>query len=163
MASHPRPRSRHMKRVTSPRPRFTLVSVEAGADGAAFIQDVRAGLTRRPKRLSCFYFYDREGSRLFEEICELPEYYLPRAEREILQKHAAEVVSRLPANVTLVELGSGNAAKTRILIEALLGLQKALRYVPVDICRPVLEESSLRLVEDYPSLDILAVAGEYHE
>src|SRR5579871_3413960 len=87
---------------------------------AAFARDVLSGLTASPKYLSCCYFYDREGSRLFEEICELPEYYLTRAEREILEAQADEMVARLPGHTRVVELGSGNSAKTRLLLAALL-------------------------------------------
>src|SRR5205807_9694105 len=116
-----------------------------------------------PKRLSCCYFYDEEGSLLFEEICKLPEYYLTRAEREILETRAAELVASFSAPPTLVELGSGSAAKTRLLIEALLKRHPTVRYVPIDICRTILEESSLQLVQEYPSLEILAIAAEYHE
>jgi L-histidine N-alpha-methyltransferase len=152
-----------MPEARPPRERLTLVAVDAGARLAAFARDVRAGLTARPKRLSCCYFYDAEGSLLFEEICELPEYYLPRAEREILQAHAPGIVARFPGGVTLVELGSGNAAKTRLLIEACLTRQPSLQYVPVDICRTVLEDSSRELLRDYPTLEIVAVAGEYRE
>lgn len=149
--------------MPSIRPRFRLIAMDASARLAAFARDVQAGLTSRPKRLSCCYFYDGEGSLLFEEICELPEYYLPRAEREILQAHAAELAAWFAGDITLVELGSGNAAKTRILIGAFLRRQETLCYVPVDICRTVLEESSRQLLKDYPHLEILAVAGEYHE
>jgi dimethylhistidine N-methyltransferase len=149
--------------MTSARPRFRLIAMDASARLAAFARDVREGLTSRPKRLSCCYFYDQEGSNLFEEICALPEYYLPAAEREILLAHAAIIASGFLEQITLVELGSGNAAKTRILIEAILRRQKNLCYVPVDICRTVLEESSVQLLKEYSALEILAVAGEYHE
>jgi L-histidine N-alpha-methyltransferase len=149
--------------MTSPRQRFTLISRDAGARLAAFARDVRAGLTSQPKRLSCCYFYDDEGSQLFEDICGLPEYYLPRAEREILETHAAELAARFPDDTTLVELGSGNAAKTRLLLAAFLARRQSLRYVPIDICRTVLEESSLQLLRDFPALEVLAIAGEYHE
>jgi L-histidine N-alpha-methyltransferase len=145
------------------RSRFRLIAMDASARLAAFARDVREGLTSRPKRLSCCYFYDQEGSNLFEEICELPEYYLPAAEREILLTRAAAIVSQFPQEMTLVELGSGNAAKTRILIEAILRRQENLSYVPIDICRTVLEESSVQLLKEYPALEIVAVAGEYHE
>ncbi len=146
------------------RKRFTLI-VHAGEEAlrAAFARDVRAGLTASPKRLPCCYFYDDEGSRLFEAICELPEYYLTRAEREILQEHAGELVSRFPERITLVELGSGSAAKTRILIDAFLRRRETLRYVPVDISGSALEDSARSLLRDYPALEILAVAGEYHD
>src|SRR5437763_490242 len=80
--------------------------------------DEGRGLTDHPKRLSCRFFYDQEGSRLFEEICALPEYYLTRAERAIFEARAEKLAARFPAGVCLVELGSGNASKTRLLIEA---------------------------------------------
>jgi len=146
------------------RKRFTLIA-HAGEEAlrTAFARDVRAGLTGSPKRLPCCYFYDDEGSRLFEAICELPEYYLTRAEREILQEHAGELASRFPERITLVELGSGSAVKTRILIDAFLRRHETLRYVPVDISGSALEDSARSLLRDYPALEILAVAGEYHD
>src|SRR5262249_56595415 len=101
-------------------PRFRLVELTGGDPVAEFAQDVEAGLTAEPKHLSCRYFYDREGSRLFEAICELPEYYLTRAETEILERHASEIASLFQGDVTVIELGSGNAVKTRLLLEALL-------------------------------------------
>jgi dimethylhistidine N-methyltransferase len=143
-------------------PRSRLVELTGGDPFAEFARDVAAGLTAEPKHLSCCYFYDREGSRLFEAICELPEYYLTRAETEILQDHAREIASRFPGDVTVIELGSGNAVKTRLLLEALLPGRR-VRYVPIDICRPVLEESAADLLQRFPPLEIVAVAAEYHE
>ncbi len=145
------------------RERFTLIEARSAADPEAFARDVAAGLTRSPKQLPCRYFYDREGSLLFEAICRLPEYYLPQAEREILESRAAEIAALLPAGTCLVELGSGSAAKTRILIEAFLRRQRELRYVPVDISRTMLEESSLALLAAHPALRIVGVAAEYAE
>jgi dimethylhistidine N-methyltransferase len=149
--------------MISPARGLTLIAMEASQRLTAFGRDVRAGLMRSPKSLSCAYFYDEAGSLLFEQICELPEYYLTRAEHAILEAHATEIVSGLPNPVSLVELGSGSAAKTRILIEQLLRRQKSLCYTPIDICRPVLEASSLQLLDRYPSLEVVAVAGEYHD
>ncbi len=146
-----------------PQSRFSLISANLGARLAAFAHDVNEGLSACPKRLSCCYFYDAEGSRLFEEICALPEYYLTRAEREILQAHAAELAARYPTGVRLIELGSGSADKTRLVIEAFLSCQPRLLYVPIDICRAVLEDSSRQLLADYPALDILAIEAEYHD
>src|SRR5215472_17626262 len=111
--------------------RFTLVGLPAEDRLADFARDVVAGLTASPKQLPCRYFYDRLGSLLFEAICELTEYYLPRAETEILQAHAHEIAARFPRATDLVELGSGNAAKTRILIDAFLHRHEELRYVPL--------------------------------
>jgi dimethylhistidine N-methyltransferase len=143
-------------------PRFRLIELTAGDPVAEFAKDVAAGLTAEPKHLSCRYFYDREGSRLFEAICELPEYYLTRAETEILQRHACEITSLFHGDVTVVELGSGSAVKTRLLLEALLPGRR-VRYVPIDICRPVLDESAADLLERFPTLEIVAVSAEYHE
>src|SRR5262249_49708141 len=98
-----------------------------------------------------------------EAICDLPEYYLTRAEREILATRADELAARFPPGITLVELGSGNASKTRLIIEALLRRQDRLGYVPIDICRTVLEESALELLRDYSNLEVAAVAAEYRQ
>jgi L-histidine N-alpha-methyltransferase len=141
--------------------RFVLVETGLERERAQFIRDVTVGLTSVPKRLPCRYFYDQEGSRLFEAICALDEYYLLRAEREILQRRAAEIAGAVAPGAVLVELGSGSAVKTRILIEALLRRQRTLRYVPIDVSRSVLEQSSQALLADYPGLEIVAVAGEY--
>jgi len=149
--------------ISTPLERFTLIAPEAGNHLGEFAREVEAGLTGLPKSLSCRYFYDREGSLLFEAICELPEYYLTRTEGEILLEHASEIASRFSTDTTLVELGSGSAAKTRILLEAFLSRSDELRYVPVDISHTMLEESSLTLLEEYAHLEIVAIAGEYHD
>lgn len=143
------------------RERLTLVATAIEDQREALARDVRAGLTRRPKALPCSYFYDLEGSRLFEEICRLPEYYLTRAERQILRERADELVSLCESNMTLCELGSGSAEKTQILIEAFLRRRRHLRYVSVDIARAMLEQSSAALLDKYSELEILAVAAEY--
>ena len=142
---------------------FRLIELFAEDLGAEFARDVAAGLTAAPKRLSCRYFYDREGSRLFEAICALPEYYLTRAETEILRDHVREIAEDFPGDVSVIELGSGSAVKTRLLLEALRPGRRNVRYVPIDICRIVLEESAAELLKLFPELDIIAVAAEYHE
>jgi dimethylhistidine N-methyltransferase len=146
-----------------PRERFTLVGLPAEDRLARFGRDLAAGLAAVPKRLPCCYFYDRLGSRLFEAICALPEYYLTRAEAAILRACANDVADLFPGATDLIELGSGTAAKTRLLIEAFLRRHQRLRYVPLDISRTVVEESSRDLLHTYPRLEILAIAGEYHE
>ncbi|MBY0524526.1 MAG: L-histidine N(alpha)-methyltransferase [Gemmataceae bacterium] len=143
--------------------RFCLIAADSRDRHNAFARDVKAGLLARPKHLNCCYFYDAEGSALFEAICELPEYYVTRAEREILQAHAGAIADRFPQGVRLVELGSGNSAKTRLLIAAFLQRQEHLQYVPIDICRVVLQESARELLRDYPKLEVVAVAAEYRE
>ncbi|MGZ3441188.1 MAG: L-histidine N(alpha)-methyltransferase, partial [Polyangia bacterium] len=140
--------------------RLTLVEADAALP-SDFAADVRTGLTAPRKRLSCRYFYDAAGSALFEEICALPEYYLTRAEQEILDAHANEIFAGCPADAALVELGSGSATKTRTLIEAALEQKSPLRYVPIDISRSMLEESSRALLDAYPAVEIVAIAAEY--
>lgn len=144
-------------------PRFTLIDCDGGSNRNELAGEVKEGLTSNPKHLSCRFFYDAEGSQLFEAICELPEYYLMRVERAILQEHAAEIAGLFQQSVTLVEFGSGSAAKTRILIEELIRRQGALRYVPMDISRAMLEESSRALLRECPALEIHAIAGEYQD
>jgi L-histidine N-alpha-methyltransferase len=149
--------------ATPTRPRLTFVAGNTSNRLAAFARDVRKGLTANPKTLPCCYFYDGEGALLFEEICTLPEYYLTRAEHEILAARADELVSRFGDAPTLVELGSGSSAKTRLLIEACLSRHGKLCYVPIDICSTMLEQSARRLMEEYPHLEIHAVAAEYRD
>lgn len=143
-------------------PRFRLVEFTGGDPCAEFARDVAAGLTAEPKRLSCRYFYDGEGSRLFAAICELPEYYLTRAETEILRGHSREIAALFPGGVTVIELGSGSAVRTRLLLEA-LSPGRRVRYVPIDICRPVLEQSAADLLKRFGTLEIVAIAAEYHQ
>lgn len=127
----------------------------------SFATDVRRGLTSTPKRLSPKYFYDQLGSQLFEAICLLPEYYLTRAENEILQRYAREIVSSVPNCSTLMEMGSGSASKTQRLIEALLRNQRELNFIPVDISVSALESSSRILLQSHPGLRIEAYAADY--
>jgi L-histidine Nalpha-methyltransferase len=150
---------------TAAHERFTLIGLPAEKRRVRFARDVKAGLTASPKTLPCCYFYDRLGSRLFEAICELPEYYLTRAETAILQVHASEIVALFPGPTDLIELGSGSATKTRLLIESFLKTpaHRPLRYVPLDICRTVLEETARDFLPIFPDLEIIAIAGEYHE
>jgi L-histidine N-alpha-methyltransferase len=130
-----------------------------------FAADVRRGLTASPgKFLLPKYFYDALGSRLFDAICLVPEYYLTRAEADIFARHAAEIVERArggAGRLTLFELGSGSAAKTRRIIDALLAAQTRLRYVPVDISTAALEESAGALLGDYEGLCVTAYAADY--
>ncbi|GBC84055.1 Histidine N-alpha-methyltransferase [bacterium HR11] len=144
--------------------RFRLIEADSPEQARArFARDVRAGLTATPKYLPCRYFYDDEGCRLFQAICELPEYYLTRTELAILKARVGEILRQLPPAVVLVELGSGDARKTRVLIEALLQRQASLLYVPVDISRTALVESARDLLRAYPGLTVTAVAAEYDD
>jgi L-histidine N-alpha-methyltransferase len=131
-------------------------------DAPTFAEDVRRGLTASPKFLFPKYFYDELGTLLFEAITALPEYYPTRAEAEILRNHADDILAALGGPVWLLELGSGDGQKTRLLIEALLARQGTLEYVPVDISESAVEGSSRSLLFSYPALRITAYVGEYH-
>jgi L-histidine Nalpha-methyltransferase len=142
-------------------PRYAWIEQNQIARLDSFAQAVQDGLGTHPRSLPCRFFYDAEGSQLFEAICELPEYYLTRAEREILAHHADEIAAHCPTPIFLAELGSGSASKTRLLIEAFLRRQGSLRYVPVDISQSMLDESAKALLADYHGLEITAIASEY--
>jgi dimethylhistidine N-methyltransferase len=129
----------------------------------SFAEAVQAGLAATPKHIPCRFLYDEEGSKLFEEICSLREYYLTRAEREILEARRDEIADLFPEPILLAELGSGSSNKTRLLIEAFLHRHGGLRYVPIDISRSMLEASALEILETYDSVEIRAIAGEYQE
>lgn len=128
---------------------------------AGLAEDVRRGLATKPKRFLPKYFYDELGSQLFEAICLLPEYYLTRAENEILTRSADEIVAEVEGDITLIEMGSGSASKTRLIIEALLRKQNDLLFIPVDISASALDSSSRILLQSYPHLSIEAYAGDY--
>jgi dimethylhistidine N-methyltransferase len=130
---------------------------------AEFARDIARGLSSSPKQLYPKYLYDELGSRLFEAICELDEYYVTRAEDEILANHADEIVAAIPECETLIELGSGSAEKTRNIIEALLSRRKDLLFIPVDISASALRESSQALLDSYPNLKIQAYAADYFQ
>jgi dimethylhistidine N-methyltransferase len=132
----------------------------------AFARDVARGLAASPKQLFPKYFYDELGSELFDAICLLPEYYLTRAENDILARHAVEIVASAAAApdaapLSLLELGSGSATKTRRVIEAILARQPDLLYLPVDISASALEASARVLLQSYPALRIEAYASDY--
>lgn len=133
---------------------------DADAD-AALRADARTGLTSTPKVLRPQWLYDARGSELFEQITALPEYYPFVAEREALQRGAADI-ARLTEAGTFVELGSGSSTKTTLLLDALsrVGLR---RYIPVDVSASALEEAVPTLVADYPELDVQGVVGDFIE
>jgi dimethylhistidine N-methyltransferase len=122
--------------------------------------DVIRGLTQKQKTLPPHYFYDERGSLLFEEICELAEYYPTRTETAILQQYATEI-AKMTGACELVELGSGSSTKTRILLDAYQALGYPLRYLPIDVSATILESSTISLLEDYPSLQIHGIVGTY--
>jgi len=130
---------------------------------SSFASDVRDGLTAQPKRLFPKYFYDELGSQLFDAICLLPEYYLTRAEEEILARYSDEIIETIAGPKTLLEMGSGSASKTRRIIEALLKRQTDLLFIPVDISPAALETSSRLLLQSYSRLRIEAYASDYYD
>ncbi len=141
--------------------RLRMAEIVPAAAGPTFASDVRRGLSAEPKVLLPRYFYDALGSRLFEAICELPEYYLTRAEAEILERHAAEMAAALNSPVRLVELGSGDGRKTRLLIEALVARQGHLLYLPIDVSSSALEQGAERLLHVFPELTVTAFVADY--
>jgi len=141
--------------------RLRICGVAAASAAPSFAEDVRRGLTATPKVLFPKYFYDALGSRLFEAICELPEYYLTRAETEIFQRYAAEIAGALDGPVRLLELGSGDGRKTRLLIEALVARQGGLEYLPIDVSRSAVEQGAERLLHAFPELTVTAFVAEY--
>jgi len=144
-------------------PRLVVHDLTRQNGHANFAQDVRAGLSSTPKHLFPKYLYDELGSRIFEAICEVPEYYLTRAEHEILATHADDIVAAISDCDTLIELGSGSAEKTRQIIEAMIRRHGKLLFVPVDISASALKESSEALLGSYPELRIHAYAAEYFQ
>jgi L-histidine Nalpha-methyltransferase len=138
------------------------IEVHLRADGGmAMARDIRLGLTAKPKELAPKYFYDERGSQLFEQITELPEYYPTRAEREILSERSAEIVAAAGDPGTLVELGSGSAAKTRHLLSAMSDAGCLTTYVPVDISEQITHETAEQLVEEYPGLAIRGLVCDF--
>jgi L-histidine N-alpha-methyltransferase len=125
----------------------------------AMIDDVRDGLARRQKELPPKYFYDERGSELFEKITRLPEYYLTRSERSLLETHAHSLVGALRPR-TLVELGAGSAAKTRILLDAMRDAGCAEQYVPVDVSQDFLAETARQLRTEYPPLRVTPAVAD---
>jgi len=141
--------------------RLTFVDVPCHIEDGGFLGAVRDGLACRARHLPCRYFYDGAGSRLFEEICALPEYYPTRTEESILREHAADIVAAVGQDVVLSEFGSGSSAKTRVLIEALLARQERLVYVPIDISVEFLKESAHALLRQYQRLWLTAIGADY--
>jgi dimethylhistidine N-methyltransferase len=123
-----------------------------------FRADVLGGLQKPAKTLPPKYFYDDKGAQLFEEICELPEYYPTRTEMSILREHGADMAAGLGSECMLVEFGSGASIKVRILLDH---LDHPAAYVPIDVAKMQLVETASDLARKYPNLDILPVCADY--
>jgi L-histidine N-alpha-methyltransferase len=118
-------------------------------------------LTAMPKTLPAKLFYDEIGSQLFEQITELPEYYLTRTERSILERYAADILRQAGASLTLVELGAGTATKTSVLIEELLQQQSRTLFYPIDVSASALDEAVRHLGHEFPSLRVNPIVADY--
>jgi L-histidine Nalpha-methyltransferase len=136
------------------------VHLPEGGPLADLATDAREGLCRPFKELPPKYLYDERGSRLFEEITALPEYYPTRAEQAILDARAAEIVEAAGAD-TLIELGSGSAAKTRSLLDAMRDAGSLESYVPVDISEQITRQTAAQLIDEYPELIVHGVVCDY--
>jgi L-histidine N-alpha-methyltransferase len=130
------------------------VHLPPGGPLSGMAADVRAGLTKPFKELSPRYFYDERGSELFEAITELPEYYPTRAERAILERHAAGICARAESPTTLIELGSGSASKTRVLLDAMEEAGCLEAYAPVDISEQITRETAELIAAEYDGISV---------
>ena len=126
----------------------------------AFLNDVLDGLSGPEKTLPCKYFYDARGSQLFDQICELEEYYLTRTELAILEENVADIAAALGPRAMVIEPGSGSSLKTRLLLDH---LNEPAAYVPVDISRDHLIEAAAELNKRYPDLEVCPVSADFTE
>ena len=140
--------------------RITIDLALGPNDERSLADDVLDGLTRPFKELPPKHFYDATGAELFDRICDLPEYYPTRAERAILEARAEEIAERTGA-VEVVELGSGTAAKTRVLLDALTQAGTLRRFVPIDVTEDMVRECAESLTEDYPGLHVHGIVGDF--
>ncbi len=138
--------------------RLAVVDLEPAKSD--FLSEAIAGLSHHPRTLPCKYFYDENGAELFQKICELPEYYITRAETAILRLHAHQMAHCIGARCELIGLGTGAGTKTRILLEE---LEEPAVYVPVDISKEQLERSTALFRKLFPQLEILPVCADYLE
>ena len=136
----------------------TREPARAHAATSEFGRELHAGLSRRPRSVSPKYFYDIEGSALFDRICDLPEYYPTRTELRILTERAGEIAAQIGPNAEIIEFGAGSLTKVRLLLDA---LETPRRYVPIDISGEHLEAAAVRLRADYPQLVVQPVAADY--
>jgi len=132
--------------------------IDLQPDTSALLEESIAGLKASPRQLPCKYFYDAEGARLFEQICELPEYYPTRTEVGILKQHLPEMAKLIGANARIVEYGSGAGTKIRLLLDA---LREPVAYTPIDISREQLAAAAEELQRDFAELEIQPVCADY--
>jgi len=132
--------------------------MDFGPGHETFLAEVLAGLGKSQKELPSKYFYDERGAHLFERICELEEYYIPRVEASIMQAHIAEMGELIGPHALLMEYGSGNCEKVRVLLDH---LYDPVGYVPVDISREQLLYVADQLASEYPGLEVCPVCADY--
>ncbi len=125
---------------------------------ADFLAEAVAGLSASPPTLPCKFFYDERGSELFQKICDLPEYYVTRAELQILKNQGRDIAKHLGSGIELIGLGTGAGTKTRLLLDELL---EPIAYVPVDISKEQLLQSSAQFRKLFPDLEVLPVCADY--
>ena len=125
---------------------------------ADFLTEALAGLSAFPRTLPCKFFYDERGSELFQKICELPEYYVTRAELQILKNQGRDIAKHLGPGIELIGLGTGAGTKTRLLLDE---LREPIAYVPVDISKEQLQQSSAQFRKAFPDLEVLPVCADY--
>jgi len=138
----------------------TSSQTELSLEQQTFLQDVVEGLTASVKTLPCKYFYDERGSELFDQICELDEYYPTRTELSIMTESVVEMADSIGSDCTLIEFGSGSSLKTQLLLDH---VQKPLTYVPVDISGEYLMQVAEELQSRYPNIDVLPIAADFSE
>lgn len=138
---------------------MTDLAERAATADPAVLREVAEGLSRPQKELSPKFFYDERGSQLFEEITRLPEYYLTRTERSLLERWMPEWIGGL-APRALVELGAGSAEKTRIVLDAIAAAAESAVYVPVDVSAEFLDQTAARIRAAYPSIDVVPVVAD---
>lgn len=149
-----------MASLEPPGDRFQLMVIPPRSPRATFAHDVLHGLSSTPKALPAKYFYDAAGSQLYEQICALPEYYLYRAELDIVTTYAAEICAAI-GHLALVEFGPGNASKTRHLLREYERLGRPFLYCPVDIADSMLHAMATELLHTYPHITIRALHADF--
>ena len=125
-----------------------------------FLRDVLHGLSQPQKTLPCKYFYDERGSQLFEAICSTPEYYITRTEIDILKRYMADIAAIVGSHCDILEFGSGAGIKIRLLLD---GLTDPRSYIPIDISMEILEASAQELAQQFPSVQVIPIVGDYHK
>ena len=150
----------HLNQRLRMKAHFPCTRIEPSRPVASLAEDVRGGLLHSPRSLPPKYFYDGRGALLFERICDLPEYYLTRTEAGLLAESATTIIDAVrPARI--LELGSGAATKTRLLLDACAAMDLAPGYAPFDVCEDMLQQSAEQLSRDYPWLSVTPMCGDF--